>query len=299
MSNEVWRQASKREPCPICEKPDWCSLTGVEGAIEVVVCMRVESDKQCKNGGWLHRLRESTGQYSPPPAKPKTIYDTANAAVSSLEVNRGKRSALWTYHDIDDDPVGVIVRWDRPDGKDILPVSRNGMGWVIGGMTEPRPLYCLPDLAGADRVFICEGEKAVDAARSIGLTATTSPHGSMSAAKADWTPLAGKECVILPDKDEPGYKYADDVAAILKTMKPYHKIQIVHLPGLGEHGDIVDWLAGRPDAVAARRQVESLVADASGLNDSRIDRIVSLTETVFDRCSELKTLVDELRDGGE
>ena len=47
-------------------------------------------------------------------------------------------------------------------------------------------------------------KKAADAARSIGLAATTSPHGPRSAGKADWSPLAGKEVIILPDNDQPG-----------------------------------------------------------------------------------------------
>ena len=33
----------------------------------------------------------------------------------------------------------------------------------------------------------------------IGLTATTSAHGSQSPVNTDWSPLAGTECVILPE----------------------------------------------------------------------------------------------------
>ena len=76
-------------------------------------------------------------------------FPTARDAVAELERRHGKRSALWAYHDAHGEPVGVVVRWDRPEGKDILPVSRNGDGWIIGGMRAPRPLYCLPELAGA------------------------------------------------------------------------------------------------------------------------------------------------------
>ena len=106
--------------------------------------------------------------------KRTTVYQTAKAAIAALERKHGQRSALWTYHDVQGDPVGVIVRWDKAGEKDIRPVARRGKKWTIGGMPEPRPLYCLPDLADVDRVFITEGEKAADAARAIGLTATTS-----------------------------------------------------------------------------------------------------------------------------
>ena len=127
---------------------------------------------------------------------------TARAAIAELERRHGPRSAMWTYRNAQNEPVGVIVRWDRPEGKDIRPVARHSDGWVIGGMPEPRPLYRLPELAHAKRIYVVEGEKAAEAAWSIGLTATTSPHGSKSAKKADWSPLAGKEVVISPDNNK-------------------------------------------------------------------------------------------------
>ena len=53
-----WRRVSKAYPCPVCNKPDWCSVTA-DGA--AVCCMRVESPKQLGNGGWLHRLSDGNG----------------------------------------------------------------------------------------------------------------------------------------------------------------------------------------------------------------------------------------------
>jgi len=178
--------------------------------------------------------------------KPSTsTYQAAKAAIAALERKYGKRSALWTYHDAQGDPIGVIVRWDKADGKEIRPVARHGDRWIIGGMPEPRPLYHLPDVVDADRVFVCEGEKATDAARAIGLTATTSAHGSQSPNKTDWSPLAGKDVVILPDNDEAGEEYADAVTAILAKLKPAPVAKVVELPELPEKGDIHDWLEAR------------------------------------------------------
>ena len=37
-------------------------------------------------------------------------------------------------------------------------------------------------------------------------------------AKADWSPLAGRRVLIWPDADEPGAKYAGDVARILHGL---------------------------------------------------------------------------------
>ncbi len=198
--------------------------------------------------------------------KPATTYETANETVAALERKHGSRSAQWIYRDAQGDPVGVVVRWDLPDGKkDIRPVSKHADGWRIGGMTAPRPLYDLPGLAGAERVYVVEGEKSADAARSIGLTATTSAHGSQSPDKTDWTPLAGKQCVILPDNDEPGSKYSSAVAAILGKLTPPATVKIVELPGLAAHEDIWNWIDAHSDAAEPaelRQQVEALAEEA-------------------------------------
>jgi hypothetical protein len=214
-----------------------------------------------------NRRRPSKPAFPSTAARSPKTYPTARAAVAELERRHGKRSGLWTYRNAHGEPVGAIVRWDTPDGKDIRPVSRHGDGWIIGGMPEPRPLYRLPDLADAKQVYVVEGEPAAEAARSLGLTATTSPHGSKSPGKADWSPLAGKDVVILPDNDLPGRSYADAVAAILGRLKPAPTVKVVDLPDLPEHGDIADWVAAHPDVDPSelRRQVEALVGDPQAL----------------------------------
>jgi hypothetical protein len=187
-------------------------------------------------------------------------FATAKDAVADLERQHGKRSALWTYHDAQGKSVGVVVRWDKPGGKDIRPVSRHADGWRIGAMPDPRPLYALPELATARCVVVTEGEKAADAARSVGFTATTSAGGSQAAKKTDWRPLAGKEIWILPDNDIPGRKYADTVAAILAKLTPAPVVRIVELPDLPDGGDIVDWIDAHGDAAepdAMRAEIEA------------------------------------------
>ncbi|MCX7424379.1 MAG: AAA family ATPase [Planctomycetia bacterium] len=192
-------------------------------------------------------------------------YPTAAEAVAALESRLGRRSCQWTYHDAKGEPVGVVVRWDTPTGKEIRPVSRIGDGWVIGGMPEPRPLYRLPELMAAPRVFVVEGEPACEAAISIGLVATTSPHGSKSPHKADWRPLAGRDVVLLPDNDDAGRGYRDAVWGILRALDPPAQIRVVELPGLPPAGDIVDWLAIH-DAVESetlREQIEAIADKAA------------------------------------
>lgn len=205
--------------------------------------------------------------HSGPRATPKTapkLYPTAAAAVAALESRLGKRAATWTYHDAGGEPVGMVVRWNLADGKkDIRPVSKNCKGWFVGGMSEPRPLYCLPDIGDALRVYIPEGEKCVDSLRSVGLKATTSPHGAKSATKADWRPLAGREVVLLPDNDKPGEQYANDVAAILAKLTPAPTVRVLRLPGLPEGGDIFDWLLENADEPHILQERIENMADAA------------------------------------
>jgi hypothetical protein len=198
-------------------------------------------------------------------------FTTAPDAVAELERRHGPRSATWTYANAAGDPVGLVVRWNTPTGKDVRPVSRkaDGLGWIIGGMPTPRPLYGLPDLVGTkpgERVYVVEGEKAADACRACGLTATTSPHGSKSAAKADWSPVAGREVVILPDFDGAGETYADDVARLVTAAgaKAVRVVRLVDLwAGMPKGGDMADLVEHRGgDVEPIRAEVEALADKA-------------------------------------
>lgn len=65
-TQDKWVRVTRAEPCPICERPDYCTRT-TDG--EAVKCMRVESDKPIEKGGWLHRLDEPL----PPIPSPKAV----------------------------------------------------------------------------------------------------------------------------------------------------------------------------------------------------------------------------------
>jgi putative DNA primase/helicase len=119
-------------------------------------------------------------------------------------------------------------------------------------MSEGRPLYGLSSVVDADEtIVVVEGEKCVDALRSVGIVATTSSMGAEAAAKSDWTPLAGKHVVILPDHDEAGEKYASEVArlahaagaASVSLARPAD-----HWKECPEGGDIADWIEAFGDA---------------------------------------------------
>ena len=88
-------------------------------------------------------------------------------------------------------------------------------------MAEPRPLFNLPALLAdtTSPVYVVEGEKCVDVLADFGFLATTSAGGSQAARLTDWTPLANRRVIVLPDSDEAGVKYADDVRSILGMLE--------------------------------------------------------------------------------
>ncbi len=183
-------------------------------------------------------------QNSPKEAPKKntsSVFSKASEAVKRQEDKLGPRSTCWTYRNASGEPVGLVVRWDTAEGKEIRPVSRRSDGWRIEAMEAPRPLYRLPEILETDGpVYVCEGEKTVEAAVSIGLIATTSSGGSSAPRKTDWSPLAGREVVVFPDNDKAGCKYAETVAGILTALEPSATVKVVELPELPSKGDMAD-----------------------------------------------------------
>jgi hypothetical protein len=307
MTDREWREVSKATPCPACGKPDWCAWTR-EGWLKCERTMDTPDGfvrVSAKDGGAVFKPAEAPSPngrnrgsrrvtaspvYETPAHGPAgrgfvdvdtegnsdTHYPTECEAVAELERRHGAPSALWTYRDAAGDPVGVVIRWNREDGsKRILPASRNGSGWVLRGMPNPRPLYALPELVegpAGSTVYVTEGEKAADVVRSCGLLATTSPHGSNSAGKADWSPVAGRDLVILPDHDDPGEKYAAAVAR-LAAKAGARSVRLVRLadrwkdlPLGGDAADVLDLEGG--DAEAVRAGIEALAAGAERTDTS-------------------------------
>ena len=205
----------------------------------------------------FERGRHKGNGHGAQPSRPNgAAFATANEAVLALERQLGRRSAEWTYHDTNGQPVGLVVRWDLPRGKTVRPVSRMGDRWTIGAMPEPRPLYRLPSVLSAPDdapIVVCEGEKAAEAALRCGLVATTSAGGAQAASKADWSPLKGRHVLVLPDHDDAGEDYADDVTRLAHEAGAA-SVRVLRLvercPALPEGGDLADVLTSE-DACGA------------------------------------------------
>ena len=282
-----WREVKRNEPCPLCGKPKWCGRSD-DGAIR---CMRIADPPPgwrrlmtCPDGGTVFRPADEPSYTAPAPQKRSKAakgrhsrtFPTADiAAANVLRMIQQEHGADWVqvatfiYSDGLGREVARVLRYEPPDRgpkklKQLRPIHCDGGNWSIGDPVGQWPLYRLAELTGSQRVFIVEGEGKVEALRSLGLIATTSAHGSKAAAKTDWQPMAGKECVILPDEDDAGRHYAETVANILHRLHPPGAVRIVNLPDLPDGGDIIDFIEDRrtdaKDDLAIRTEIEDLAA---------------------------------------
>ena len=164
----------------------------------------------------------------------------------------GEPSAVWDYRDAAGRMLGRVCRWDHGDGdKTIMPLSYcedddGRRSWRWQHLPAPRPLYGLNRLALHPEapVLLVEGEKTADAAANPfpDHVAVTSSGGSNAAGKADWSPLVGRHVVIWPDHDEPGRRFAVDVARFAREAGAV-SVRVVEVPSAWPDGwDLADVL---------------------------------------------------------
>ena len=123
----------------------------------------------------------------------------------------GPATAKWDYLDAEGRLIAVVYRYDPPGRKkEFRPwdAKRRKMA-----PPEPRPLYNQPGIAQSSQVILVEGEKCAQALIDVGVCASTAMHGAKAPVeKTDWSPLSGKDVLIWPDKDKPGWEYANQAA---------------------------------------------------------------------------------------
>ena len=150
---------------------------------------------------------------------------------------------IYNYTDLDG---ALFYQVTRHDPKDFRQRRPNGHGgWIDNIDGVKHVLYRWPEIAKYPdaTVFFCEGEKDADRVASLGHCATT------ITASTKWTDeladaLAGRNVFILEDNDPGGSKRALDAAMALHCKAA--TIRYVRLPGLGEKGDVSDWLDADP-----------------------------------------------------
>ncbi|MDA8327542.1 MAG: phage/plasmid primase, P4 family [Betaproteobacteria bacterium] len=129
----------------------------------------------------------------------------------------GPATAKWDYCDAEGKLLAVVYRYDPPGrNKEFRPwdAKRRKMA-----PPEPRPLYNQPGIVQSSQVILVEGEKCAQVLIDMAICATTAMHGANAPVdKTDWAPLSGKQVLIWPDRDKPGWEYADRASqALLMT----------------------------------------------------------------------------------
>ena len=233
----------------------------------------------------LFDRQASTGRpAAPPKAAPKKkaskAYGTADAAQKAYERTLGPNDRVacphptkYVYRDPSGREVGRVLRWNLANGKkEIRPLSLHADGWRLEHMPTPRPLFMSENVRAYPeaRCYVVEGETCVAAAQRLNVVATTSSGGASSARQSDWSLLAGREVVILPDADEAGRKYAGEVAEILLALDPPATVRIVDLaPDRDDGFDVADMVKPIGPLVggetALRERIERLADEAAPL----------------------------------
>ena len=180
--------------------------TGDGGDVFDLIAAQIGIDAHADFPRVLGAARELLGRAPTAPARK----GKKEAPVDDL----GPATAKWDYLDASGQLIAVVYRYDPPGGKkEFRPwdAKRRKMA-----PPDPRPLYNQPGIKDAAQVVLVEGEKCAQALIDAGIAATTAMHGANAPAdKTDWSPLAGKVVLVWPDRDKPGWAYAEQSAQAL------------------------------------------------------------------------------------
>lgn len=181
----------------------------------------------------------------------------------------GKPSAVWTYTDAAGQLLGYVCRFDGHEGKEFRPLTlwrskSSPPTWRWTSWPPRRPLYGLTGLTERPfaPVVVTEGEKACDAAARLlrPFVAVTSPNGSKSADKANWSPLRGRSVTVWPDADAAGLTFARAVAKCAVEAGATSVAIVAPPQGVAVGWDAADALAAGWDEKRAADLISAAVA---------------------------------------
>jgi phage/plasmid primase-like uncharacterized protein len=250
--NSHWRRVSKREPCPICGKTDWCLIGGPVGDPDVAICPRIKSatkiDKGGKFSGWLHRLRESTDSW----------WTSFRSSQFTLKQHQPQTSAEWNelaHRFVAATSPGAMSNFADNLGLSVESLRRLRTGWVIDRRAWSFPmqdasgnvagirlrlsngrkfavkggsdgLFIPAGLPESDRLLIAEGPTDTAALLDLGFAVVGRPNCSGGAGL-----IVGllkrrntQDVAIVADGDAPGRRGAEDLASILAAYTPTVRI---------------------------------------------------------------------------
>jgi hypothetical protein len=266
-----WARVTRHRPCCICGKIDWCG-TSPDGTL--ACCMRVQSGRPAKNGGWLHRIAGAPVRPIPRPSMPQAQRpractvdwaamlrrfgrDTAATEVERLAAMLGV-SADSLFH------LGVV--WAAPHHAWGFPMrdasqavigirlrAETGRKWAVTG--SHNGLFWPECLTGAGPLLICEGPTDTAALLDLGYDTLGRPScaGNIELVVAAVSILHHRHVIIVADADEHGLNGADRLARALTEAG--HRPKVIR-PLVGK--DARAWV----QAGATRAVVDAVIAKA-------------------------------------
>jgi 5S rRNA maturation endonuclease (ribonuclease M5) len=133
------------------------------------------------------------------------------------QAKRDELVAAYPYLDEEGELLYEVVRYSPKAFKQRRPDGKGGHLWNLNGTR--RVLYHLPRLMDAVRaartIYVCEGEKDVEAIERAGGVATCNSGGAGKWRDTYSESLAGAQVVIVADNDTPGLAHAKQVASSL------------------------------------------------------------------------------------
>jgi hypothetical protein len=150
---------------------------------------------------------------------------------------RKKQIAAYPYTNEEGQLLYEVIRYQPKAFSQRRP---NGNGWVWSVQGIRRVPYRLPELVEAiseERlIFVVEGEKDCDNLADLGIPASTNAGGAgkWSDELAVW--FAGADVVVIPDREEPGRRHAEQVAGSLNGVA--RRVRVLELPVK----DVSDWI---------------------------------------------------------
>lgn len=173
----------------------------------------------------------------------------------------GPYTAKWDYCTAQGELIACVYRYDPPTGKEFRPWDVRARKWRA---PDPRPIYNLPAVSTSRTVVLVEGEKCADALMGVGMVATTAMNGARAPVdKTDWSPLKGKDVLIWPDRDPPGWEYAENAAKACALAGCNSVAILVPPPDKPDKWDAADGVAQGFDCAAFVTDGERHIVKAS------------------------------------
>lgn len=260
---ERWKRVSRRQPCPICKKCDWCLFTGPDNSPDAAICARVESENMVgsEGAGWLHRLHDDREWNDRPRRRRIPYHDRPRVPTISLgtmvaecesALGPNRRGLLAYDLGVSAESLSRLhVGWSERHRAFTFPMvdascnfrgvrlrSIDGHKWSVRGGREglfvaEMSAGCNAPFDGPGLLLLCEGPTDTAALLDLGFSAIGRPSCTggnaillgLLLADDSFTP---REVVVVADDDVPGQRGAWRLASMLVSYVP--KVRVISPP---------------------------------------------------------------------